>query len=462
MNCKARDVSVITDPISVLASQSSRPLTGGWRFPTAVGLAAVFLVVVGSQLGMIFLSLVYSAQGRSILTGTPELLFGTGAILLSVLLFSWCRIRLPKVPYAQYVLVLFIAFVLTATICEVFQPNFNWRSITSLLSLLAYLIIGYSCGYVLGDHDIRKILPLVLFLFVIWYASLAWLGFAGHLTAQKILTGATLSRLETSGGFTATELPIYAGMQLPMVLMILFGAFRFRAKVTAAIVLVGISLLLILTASVGAIGASILVLAVFLLYGSRRARRNAISFITVTMGLAALIGGTYLFELYFSIVYKLDRLSIGGGRAEIYSSVVEAAFENPIIGVGLSNFQHLNSFGRAGKGIYPHNNILGIAAELGLFTSALYLIFILMFAWTCVRMIPRLRRSGYGDQAAMLTCIFGIFVFQQFRGLLQDTWLIKEMYFWIGFALGLIAMDRLPIARVTSGFMVGNSASQSK
>lgn len=366
---------------------------------------------------------------------------------MSVLVFTWCKIRMPSDVLSRTVTSLLFIFVVVCICSELLQPNFNWRSLTSLMALPAYFLIGYSCGQVLGGQYIRKIVPLLLTVFVVWYAGLVWLGLSGHLTAQKLLSGAALTRLETAGGFTATELPIFVGLQLPMVFMIILGGYGLGHRIAAIGVLLGSALLLVLTASVAAIAAALLVIGIFVILGNPRIRRRAFALAFLAIGTATAFGGAYLFELYFSIVYKLDRLSIGGGRAEIYDYVLQTALENPLIGVGLSNFQYLNSFGPTGKGIYPHNNFLGIAAELGFAASFLYFAFVLAFLFLAIRTIPQMLRSGSRDQAALLTAILGVFVYQQFRGFLQDTWLIKELYFWIGFGLGLVALRTVFVFR---------------
>jgi len=82
--------------------------------------------------------------------------------------------------------------------------------------------------------------------------------------------------------------------------------------------------------------------------------------------------------------------------------------------------------------------LLGIASQTGVPSALFYSLFIISFLIVGFRSIL----LGLEQKNKVLLVIaflaFSIFVFQQFRGLLQDTWNIKEQYFWIGVLAGVL------------------------
>lgn len=412
---------------------------------TVLAVCTTVLVIAGSQWGMVILSFVYATMGRTSLPITPELLLGTMALFLTLVMTTWFRSRFLVLRRNWLALCLLGAFVVTCCVSESLKSPINWRIFVAISTLFFYVIAGGFCGYFLGGRNLRTALGAIFLAFLLWHVGLAILGASGFLTLEKILVGARLPRLEVEGGFTATELPIFAGMQIPFVLMVIFSPLTGLIR-RLAYVLLGANLLLLgLTASVGAIIASILVVFTFIAFGSKTTKLKSLGFFTLGGGILAAGGGFYFAELYFSVATKLDQISVGGGRAEIYSLLVETALRHPFTGIGKSNFQNINNFNWDGTGAYPHNNLLGIAAELGIIAAALYAVFVLVVLVSLFRAARELNSAGYALRSTAVVAAAGVVVYQQARGMLHDTWMIKELYFWIGFGMGLASV---PIERV--------------
>jgi O-antigen ligase len=113
-----------------------------------------------------------------------------------------------------------------------------------------------------------------------------------------------------------------------------------------------------------------------------------------------------------------------------------------------------HNYNYLGKPIYPHNNLLGMAAENGLVTAGCYALFILSVLWIGLRGLLR-KRSFSDPDAARRVKIFlfmalACFAFIQWRGLFQDTWRFKEVYLWAGVIAGAVRLKgdiRKPLKR---------------
>jgi O-antigen ligase len=103
-----------------------------------------------------------------------------------------------------------------------------------------------------------------------------------------------------------------------------------------------------------------------------------------------------------------------------------------------------NYTGLLESGEYPHQNFLGIGAELGLPALILYLGFVVV-ALACLFRGASARGSDRPTaQRLIVSACLGIFLYQQLRGLLQDTWMIRETYFWLGVGVAVAAAGWRP------------------
>jgi O-antigen ligase len=132
---------------------------------------------------------------------------------------------------------------------------------------------------------------------------------------------------------------------------------------------------------------------------------------------------------YAQIVAKVSLIEGGGGRMAIVLDLLHYISQYPYTGIGLSQYSMVGA-----TGTFPHNNILGLAAELGLFVASAYVVFIIAIVWYGVR---ELRRSNCRmSQCSLAILSLTVFAYLQIKGLVQDTWQLKENYLWAGALVG--------------------------
>jgi O-antigen ligase len=106
-----------------------------------------------------------------------------------------------------------------------------------------------------------------------------------------------------------------------------------------------------------------------------------------------------------------------------------------------------------GNGAYPHNNILGMAAENGIISAIFYLGFMTSVIIVGIRIFTRnktlLNKIESEPIKYFSFMAVACFIFLQFKGLFQDTWQLKEIYFWAGIIVGIA--DWLQANRFNSG-----------
>jgi O-antigen ligase len=144
-------------------------------------------------------------------------------------------------------------------------------------------------------------------------------------------------------------------------------------------------------------------------------------------------------NLVSSVTGKIQDFVVGEGvRALTYAQLVTDIAESPL-GIGKGRFVETNNFSWLGQGVYPHNNLLGIGAELGVPALVLFVGFLLSAAIRLVRHGVNGRGRLPEPLRMVAVAALAMLVYQQFRGLLQDTWVIRETYFWVGLGLGTLS-----------------------
>jgi hypothetical protein len=156
----------------------------------------------------------------------------------------------------------------------------------------------------------------------------------------------------------------------------------------------------------------------------------AVGVITGLIILGASAG--YFDTMFLSFQHKMDAIQGGGGRSIIYLALADLAAEYPLFGIGYGRFATINSFSWDGKGIYPHHNILGLAAEAGIPASVTYCVFVFVSSALGVYLLLRMRRLNETKLKFLVFLCVAFLLYHQIRGLVQDTWNVKEIYFWIG------------------------------
>lgn len=129
------------------------------------------------------------------------------------------------------------------------------------------------------------------------------------------------------------------------------------------------------------------------------------------------------------VLYFKDKIQKGGGRTEIYPKLIEIIQESPILGIGLANvFKQI--------GYYPHNNILGLWSEFGVFGLSVYIfhfvIWLFFFSFTYAKLLSR----GNVCAFVFLSFISYYLGYILLKGFVQDTWSNPIMFICSGYICG--------------------------
>jgi hypothetical protein len=398
----------------------------------ALGLA-MLCVVAGSQWGMLMLAALYVRAGRIEDTASPEFFAGIAAIALAGLVL---RLR-GAGGTRDYVLRWLFCFLAYASVAELLRPELRLNNVTTFISIGAYYLIGTAIGHEIARRETRlPMLPALLGIYTIWYLTMAVFFARGDLGFYGVLPDSDLTRLEFRQGYTATELPIYVGFQLPVLLNVIATERGAGLRIWALLLVACAISLIVATASSAAMAAISLVLLVFLV------AKVGLSLRSIVQSLGILIAGIALAfavsgGLVASVEGKLLNFSVGEGvRALIYAELVSDIVEQPL-GIGKGRFVETNNFSWLGEGVFPHQNLLGIGAELGVPALLLFLGFIITAIVVLGRALSRQNATPLTLRMLAAT-VLAMFLYQQFRGLFQDTWVIRETYLWLGLGVGTL------------------------
>lgn len=405
---------------------------------TTVLSAALLFMVAGSQWGMLWLAGIYLEEGRSLAALSPEALMGTMAIAIAMAtipLFPDHPWR-PRIDPAGWLL---LAFLMVACVGELAQPDPRIRNLPTFISIGAYYMIGRSIGATIAiDAERVPATRGLLLVYTVWYFWILAFLISGDLGLHGLLPGTGIPRLQFREGFTATEIPILIGFQLPVLLCVLLSDRSTMVRIWSALLALCALAVVAASISAGAIVATMLTTIVFLLANSRRSGSkwilSTILILIAIVGVTAGAGG--VFE---SIHDKLDEMMHGEGeRGRIYAQLLADIAREPLTGVGRGRFVESHQLSWLGEGIYPHNNLLGIGAELGLPALFLFIAFALS---ACGLLAHRAFGSStrvYPNIRLLAAMALAMFLYQQARGVLQDTWDAHETYVWLGIGIGAV------------------------
>jgi O-antigen ligase len=297
----------------------------------------------------------------------------------------------------------------------------------------------------------------------LWFIPLLFLGmlvhfyFAGRIHfIYPLATG--LPQPQISGGIRSTEVALFAGLQFIYLVYCLKVSRNRMKKIMIFGLMTAMGLLLILLQSFGAVSGLALIGAGYLLLIGRLRGLAVVLALAIALGTFGLlfIEQSQLDPVFGAIQEKLSELDSGDGKRGMSNVVlVSLALEHPAFGIGWGMFvEDGHNYNYLGKPIYPHNNLLGMAAENGLVTAGCYALFILSVLWIGLRGLLR-KRSFSDPDAARRVKIFlfmalACFAFIQWRGLFQDTWRFKEVYLWAGVIAGAVRLKgdiRKPLKR---------------
>jgi hypothetical protein len=399
--------------------------------------SAMLLIIAGSHLGMLWLSNLYAQVGRVDSTITPELIAG----LLSIVFYFLVLFRDWQWPKFSKPLFFLACFAVTAIFSELFLRGNPENSFANSSNIFISILINATIGSELGRRFTAKgqlfpFLKIFLALYVIWYAVMVYFYNLGILGFYGILPNTSFARLEFLGGFSATEIPVYVGFHLPFLIYAFFEMKSISSKIFVSLLIV-CSLLLAASSISTAVFAAILMVA-FIFYSTLYGINLKKVFLpTVLIVTALAVISITSSEVAESAIGKVENIEHGEGvRGKAYSYLLDLITTEPF-GIGRGQFQYKNNFSWLNEGIYPHHNFLGIGAELGWIPLAFYGLFVI----TSIIMLARASFNQKTNNAPLkvrllIAASLSVLIYQQFRGLFQDTWMFKEMYVWVGLGLG--------------------------
>jgi hypothetical protein len=410
---------------------------------------ALLCIVGGSQYGMLILAETYLTQDRAVSQVSPEAISGFFAIVLALMATKlFARARFERDAAWLWL----IAFLVVASLGELVRAEVRLSNVATFVSIGAFYLIGSAIGREVRERGgMLPFIGILLAVYTLWYVWLITFAIRGELGFFGWLPASQLRRLQFSDGYRATELAIFIGLQVPILIYVALARVSPLLRLWAATLLIAALSVLVATLSAAALAASALVVAVFAVARRGLSLRSILRAASI-LGVLLVLTMSASQGLVDSVKAKLQDFAFGEGeRALIYAELALDIVENPLFGIGKGRFVETNNFSWSGVGLYPHHNFLGIGAELGVPALLLYVGFV-------VAGVMRLCRGGlasWGDLSPGLrltaATALAVFAYQQFRGLFQDTWMIKEQYLWLGIGLGALARSAPGRKRNTLG-----------
>jgi len=418
------------------------------RDRSTIAARLIILALLGSQFSYLVMSLLFPGeQDRFESVGvSPEFIMGAVFLVATFLLYAQkgCPIRIHRrADFSLFMLTLACVMMAIGIVYCHSSPRLLMTIATFFLYYLAarFLTMYHMPMIATGLRNLWWIVtPAFLALLLCFQLA----GRFSYVTADA--TGFQQPQIE--GGIRSTEIALFAGLQIIYLIYCLGVSHKRWQRLAILAFTVSLCLLLVWLQSVAAVGGVILVFFGYLiLVGRHRAAVAALSlFVTLALTVVLVSNASHLgrFRGILDRVISEKRQDLLGGygkRAITNSSLINLATEHPLFGIGWGEFAR-NSYmvDYLGRGIYPHNNILGIAAENGLPAAAFYTFFVLFILGSGIA--PFLARENprnkYGGQHVKLFefMAFACFAYFQWRGLFQDTWRFKELYLWAGVASG--------------------------
>jgi len=401
----------------------------------------LLLIVGGSQIGMLVVAAVYVQMGERLESMlTPEAVLGSLAILLTILIM---RVH-PLERQRDRILLWLLIFLAYCSITELLRPDLRIGNVTTFISIGAFYLIGRTIGREV-IRDGNGVIPwtgALLAIYAFWYLAMLVFFIRGDLGFYGALPYSDLARLQFTEGFRATEIAIHVGFQIPVLLYVLLQVHSAVQRMVAVVLLFCAFIFVLATASAAALAAIAIVLMTFLFGRIGMSMRTLAIAAAGSLLLGALVLNYFKDGIVGATEAKFEDYEAGeGARALIYGELVLIIVNEPM-GIGKGRFVETSALVWSGKNVYPHQNFLGIGAELGVPAMILWGVFVATAfialarrAWSPSSDLPRTLRM-------IATVALAMFLFQQFRGMFQDTWTVRETYLWLGLALGATSLRR--------------------
>lgn len=378
----------------------------------------------------------FGLQGGSV---SPEFFLG-GIFLFIALCCTAGDITWDKSFKIALVLIIFCAFwANVGNMCH----GGNLRNYFTFPAFVLYFLVGYAFTVKYFDQFVNR-LPLGLVLICTCWIIFFYLNYRnGNITF--LFAGGT-NRIYWKGYFAATEIPIFLGIQFCYLLYSFFSCKR-RFLQLFSMILLSVNLYIMLRCGArSALLAYFAVLTGYILFGGRISKivtekYFSIFFIISCVALVSVFSSNIANDLVKGTISRIsgsDNTGYGR-RTMLYSATWKVACANPFIGVGNDDWRNFGFYAGIkytsglSKQTPPHQNILGIAALFGFPTAIAYLAFVFFTFYIGGKQLLAQRSiSGYGNAIGLLLLAFMCIFYQQFRGLIQDTWRYKELYLWSG------------------------------
>lgn len=402
---------------------------------------ALFLLVITlfiSNHNYIILSIFFPGEQRyqSVLI-SPEAIIGIIFILgiIYILLKEVIRDRGKYINYPLYGLIIFFIW----SSISLLHNDIGFRPIITLIGILSYFWGGRFLARNYSFFIHRKVIPWLMIINIMFLLSLFYLYLSNRFFFHKALKVEILQP-HIEGGIRSSEISIYLGV------LILYLIYCIKSTKIIIYRFISLSLLLIdcalimLFYSVGTIVALIIVVMLYmmLLYRKKAGYLKIIYLSIFGIMIIIMILNIDIFSFIIeSISLKIsDIFDAYGIRGTKYLFILSLIRLNMIYGIGWGQFAKLFPDYMSAVPQYPHNNILGIALELGLIAAIAYVMFMVMTIYYGLSTI----NSAIKNKTELDKLIFlalGCFLYFNLKGLIQDTWQIKETYLWAGVIIGL-------------------------
>jgi hypothetical protein len=377
-------------------------------------------------------------KGRLESVLTPEAVVGTLAIFLTILIL---RLH-PRAGRRDPILLWLLLFLAYCTVSELLRSDLRFGNVTTFISIAAFYLIGRTIGREVV-RDGNGVIPwtgALLAIYAFWYLAMLAFFVRGDLGFYGILPNSDLARLQFTDGFRATEIAIHVGFQIPILLYVLLQSRSVLQRMVSVSLLFCAFIFVLATASAAALLAIGIVLLTFLFGRIGLSMRTLAVAAATTLVLGAILATYFKDGIIGATQAKIEDYEAGeGARAFIYGELLLTMANQPM-GIGKGRFVENSVLTYSHKNVYPHQNFLGIGAELGVPAMVLFAVFVVSAfaalarrAWAPSSNLPSTLRM-------VATVALAMFLFQQFRGMFQDTWTVRETYLWLGLALGATGM----------------------
>jgi hypothetical protein len=312
------------------------------------------------------------------------------------------------------------------------------RAVLTFGLAVGIFVAAYGCGRFLAYEcalAFARILPIL--------PLLALIALGAFVATDRVEFEAGWLKPQLVGGIRSSEMAIFAGLQFFYCAhsLRLAGLGIGSAKV-AVLGLASAAAMLIWTLSVASIASVALLL--FLTHHMGRGKQAGWWWIVVPLvAFVLMLLPTVADFIAGQLSAKLVDYTEEGIRLPTLLLLLVFIVEAPLTGIGLGQFAARSAIPGAVEGLYPHNNLLGLAAELGVIAALLYAVFIA----TVIGAARHHLRAGeaVADLRVQVSASLGTlallcFVYLQLKGLVQDTWQLKESFWWAGLACGIRAV----------------------